>query len=186
MSSAMHMDCIFYEAKVDTLGMIYTCFVADVRNSSENRLKFVQGDHLSGKKNVDLSGFEVENIKIPSIPSNLGKFVTNLKALAWIQTDLDSIKADDLKQFPHLIFLEVTRNLLTSLDSDLFKHNPNIKMINFENNRLSNIGESILDGLNHLTTVNFKSNYCTIDHVAHKKSEIKKIKKLIAENCSEK
>lgn len=123
----------------------------------------VKGDHLPGKNNLHVEAFDLQNQDLRQIPSEVGIFFPYLRILQWFNSNLWSLSATDLQQFPNLILLIVSKNKITTLDSDVFRFTPRLISINFENNLLFHVGENMLGNLRYLTKAYFRSNPCYND-----------------------
>lgn len=165
-------------------GDVYQCR-AVVRHSGSGRiLDDVIGDHLSdGKSNVDVEHLNLWNQDMNFIPFSIDKFFPAIKAISWYNSKLLTITADDLKQFPNLIFLGLWMNNLVTLDGDLFKFTPKLQLIDVDGNQIENVGENLLSNLKDLTVADFSLNVC-IDAFALTAEDIPDFIVKLEANCT--
>lgn len=123
-------------------------------------IEAVEGTHLEGKCNEDVTWIQFLNLNIKYFPRGLGKLFPNLRIFEITSCDLTEIKRDDLVGVEHLEEFIVSSNQLTSLPSDLFFGMQKLKIITFRNNKLESIGSNILEPLikNDLTDIDFRGN----------------------------
>lgn len=116
--------------------------------------------HLSGYTNDNVSYLLIMNQNVPFIPRGITNLFKNLRAIDHASSQLASISAIDLQQFPRLEYLGLFRNDLLSLDGDLFIFNPLLKVLSFTENRIRNIGYDLLTSLNDLEYLSLSNNFC--------------------------
>lgn len=165
-------------------GDVYQCR-ATVRHTGSGRiLDEVFGDHLSGgKSNADVEHLSLWNQNMNFIPLGIGSIFPAIKAISWYNSKLLTISADDLQQFPNLIFLGLWMNNLVTLDGDLFKFTPTLQLIDFDGNQIENVGRNLLSDLKNLTVADFSSNFC-IDAFAYKAEDIPGLIVKLEDQCS--
>lgn len=110
--------------------------------------------------NDDVKFLAVEFQNLPFIPGNIDSFFPNVRGIEWLSSNLTSISAADLEQFPELLLFSVEHNNLISIDGDLFQHNPLLRWINFSRNQIQHVGLNLFRDLNDLRELYFFNNPC--------------------------
>lgn len=178
------LECEFSTKTWPRLEKVYTCDVKvlDMEQVLGNALTNITGKHAKDKKNSDVQFLNV-NQTLPFIPLNISTFFKNLKGIQWWHSELQTISAIDLNQFPGLQTFSVYGNELTTIDGNLFDFTRKLKLIDFRYNLIEQVGASLLNNLSDLKEVNFIGNRCINVHA----DSSKKIKELINElpiNCA--
>lgn len=130
-----------------------------IGNGSES-VEQVLGDHKAGKSNDDVKWLSVSNVDLTYLPGNIGTFFPNLDFLQWTDSNLTTVKAEDLKSLPKLEKFYVRRNKISSLGGDLFTHTAGIKELDFYKNPIEKVGHDLLTNLKYLEVVDFRDNNC--------------------------
>jgi len=186
-SSGVVMQCSFFQYIIwNDVSQVYTCWYARVTNyNDEATVTNITGNHIIGKTNADVEGFVIYlEPNLSRIPRGIENFFPNLIGLAWGNTNLTSLVADDLKPFPKLLSAWFPSNKFVSLHSDLFVHTPMVRHIDFGRNLLENVGSDLLTSLNNLTSALFNDNRC-ISFNANTSQSIQNLIAMLREQCPE-
>ena len=156
---------------------------ASVTNSGDPFvLEAATGIDYLGRGPNEVTWLAMHGENLAHFLKDINVFFPGLKTITWERTPLQSLKADDLKQFPNLVYLRITGNRLVALDGDIFMHNPRLQYIDFRGNQLTSVGANILDGLLDLKFANFRDNNC-IDYFANTTENIAILKKDLTAQC---
>jgi hypothetical protein len=109
-------------------------------------------------------------------------FFPYIRAFQWFNSNLWLISAQDLRQFPNLILLSLSKNKITTLESDVFKFTPRLILINFDNNLLFHVGDDFLETVRYLSKAYFRSNPCFNDYELTP-SAVRRLNERIPEAC---
>lgn len=141
---------------------LYQCGATVEFSGSATTLEDVTGSHLDGYNNNNVRALVVDSQNVPSIPKGITEpgLLPNIIAVQWYISNLRSISADDLEQFPLLQILSIYQNSITTLDGNLFMHSRFLKSIGFYNNLIRYVGSDLLTSLNDLQVVNLQLNPC--------------------------
>lgn len=121
----------------------------------------IRGEHEEGMTIDNITMLEIKSIPILTfIPRNIGSLLNFLTILKIVNSNLTEIHQDDLKQFPRLIFLDLSFNQLKTIEADLFKFNPNLESIYLNNNKISHIHSHVFSYLNKLESLSLEFNEC--------------------------
>lgn len=181
-SDAVFFECDYEETTWSPIPNAYTCVAEVVSTANKLELEKIKGDHDEGKTNDDVVFLYIYNQKLEKIPNNLNKFFPNVKVLEWNNSNLKSLSAEDLKQYPELITFSSYYNDIVTLESDVFKYNPKLQWIYFHKSNIQHVGEGLLDGLDELTFVNFERNPC-INTYGRTPEQIKQLNKNLPIKC---
>jgi hypothetical protein len=139
---------------------VYTCGGSVTFYGNSGVIDEVEGDHQNGKDNEYVEGFELRTSRVNSIPRNLSEQFKNLKAMDFTNSDILTLSAGDLQQFPELVTFVVWMNKIISIDGDLFMYNPKLRLIDFDDNLLENVGHNLIGNLRWLKSAAFQNNQC--------------------------
>lgn len=145
-AKAVEFDCDFNVTRFPSGEELYTC-TATVALTNSSTLQSVEGEHLEGRLNEDVEFLFIRYQNLPFVPESIDQFFGNLTAVLFWSTQLFTISAGDLRQFPGLTHFFSYENPITSLDGDLFSFNPNLSDVEFEDNQIENIGFDLLTNL---------------------------------------
>lgn len=158
--AAVEFTCDFGMATYATIGSVYYCD-AEVTIAGESKLlESVEGTHEDEMANEDVEYLRIWTQNLPFIPGDIDNFFKNIKGLDFFDSNLTTISAEDLKQFPNLLLFGAERNKLVSLDGNLFKHTPLLRWISFQSNQIQHVGQNLVEGLINLEELNFANNPC--------------------------
>lgn len=158
---AVQFECSFQILKPwITPGDRYTCNATVINSGSSSFLESVTGNHQTEKSNDDVQFLRIYNQVMKFVPEGIADFFKNVDALQIMLSSLMSISANDLRQFPRLLHLDLSYNRLTSIDGDLFIYTPNLQYVEFDFNRIEHIGQDLVTNLNNLTYLRFDGNIC--------------------------
>lgn len=116
------------------------------------------------------------------IPKGIEQFFSNIFYISIKDTGLAVIRKNDLKPFPKLQWLFLSRNQLKTLNSGLFRHNPKLNLLGLEGNQLNSIAADIFDPIEDLQQADFRDNVC-IDSQATNREKVKEVEQDIVRNC---
>lgn len=178
----MIIQCYFNIGNLDNILIdVYYCQASIVSSENPSSVTEIRGQHLSGKSNDDVKYVYIYGSP-STIPSGIGNFFPNLQGFLWDESNLTSLKAEDLQQFPNLISLYVRNQAIESLDGDVFKFTPKLKSINLSYNKLQNVGLGLLSDLPELQQVNLRSNIC-VNIQADNAQQIQALKEELPTKC---
>lgn len=184
-SSAVILNCEFMLVDIGPVGIIYTCYTTSVTVIDQESIVVtnVTGTHLSSLNNENVGAIYVYNIQsLNRIPEKISEFFPNLKAFLWYFSNLTSISAHDLAQFPKLERVNLDGNRLVTITGNLFASNPQLQWISLNQNRIQNIGHDLLSNLRNLTVADFRANDC-IDVLAITTQRIQELNALLPIIC---
>lgn len=145
LASGLIFHCQYEMINWYYLGDLYSCRANVWSTGSSTTLEEVQGVHLTGKTNADVRSLVIADQFVPSIPEGMNQtsptsLLPNLIAIQWWNSNLQTIFADDLSQYPLLRVLSIYTNKVTTLDSNLFTYTRALISIGFEYNELRHAG----------------------------------------------
>ncbi|KAL7011219.1 hypothetical protein ACKWTF_014164 [Chironomus riparius] len=109
-------------------------------------------------------GFMANKREIYYIPKGIGAHLPSIKNLVINSSSLKEVTSENLKEFPNLIFLDLSNNHIKILDRDVFQHNPNLADIRLKNNLIFAIESGAFDQFkiiaNKLSSLNLNGNNC--------------------------
>ncbi|KAG4071478.1 hypothetical protein HA402_011632 [Bradysia odoriphaga] len=128
----------------------------------------INGEEASFYSDKSITVLEIFSRDFHYLPKGLEKFFPNIKLLSIINTELESVKSDDLKPFVHLTMVNLNGNKITTLDSNVFEFNPEITILKIVfNDKLKHIGADILTPLKKLQDADFSRNGCVDNFVSN-------------------
>lgn len=171
MAYGLVINCNYSDKTWPRLGKVYTCEAKVLSSDLEvgSALVNVTGTHKKGKSNSSVRFLSI-NDTLPFIPSDVDKIFFKLKGVQMWHASLQTLSADDLKQFPNLEVFIVPGNNLATLDVDLFRFNKKLQWIDFRNNSIEQVGADILKKLSNLKDINFLNNPCINVHAKSSKA----------------
>lgn len=186
LTQAITFDCMFNVYNGAVIGNQYGCLVHSLMYRASEDLQFltnVTGNHLSGRSSTDVRRLIVNDQDIlKRIPGQINDFFPIILSLELNNGNLEVLLAEDLKQFPNLIVLDIQRQKVKTLDGDSFSNTLWLQMINFNGNLLKNVGIGLLQGLSALNVASFQGNVC-IDAQARNANEIPELNRKLLELC---
>lgn len=159
--------------------------VTNIINDGSTELKEIQGDHLEGRINANVTAFTVQNThqsNLREIATNIDQFFPNLLFVFWMSSDLTKITADDLRQFPNLKVLSLADNKIESLDANLFRYNTKLQYVDFSKNRIQSVGLDIFKDLADLEVARFLENPC-LNYAGSTPTTLETLKVRLVEEC---
>lgn len=163
----------------------YTCSIQGKNLPYEvDELNFVS-KHLKNLSFDDVKWLHISEGFTSKIPRNLGGVFKNLTKLNFYFSFLEEISKENMREFPNLESLVLSRNELRFLPGDLFECNKKLKRISFENNKILFIGPELLDGL-EIEYADFRGNIvinCLFDEKKEEKMTLSQLKQKIKEKC---
>lgn len=155
------ITCEYDTATIVVVGDVYYCYaMVNIGDGETIEVENVIGNHMLGFSNDNVTLLEVTVQNLPFVPRGIDQFFRNLQAVEWYNSNLLSISAEDLEQFPNLMVLSIFEDNLVSLDSNLFMFNPNLHWLNLGDNLIEHVGADIFTDLEELAYVNFYYNPC--------------------------
>lgn len=161
----------------------YYCSASVSSSVDEQTLKNVTGILKGNLTNFDVSKLAVYSQFIfYQIPKGIEKFFPRLTNLDFFDGNLITVSSNDLKPFPKLTSLSLSRQRIIILDSSLFKYTLNLKFIKISENPIQHVGKDLLKSLKMLTEINFLHNTC-FSKVAFNQSEFEELETGLREQC---
>jgi hypothetical protein len=94
------------------------------------------------------------------MPMNVDAFFPNLETFICEYCGMESIEAENMKEFPHLKCLVLSYNLLDYLPGDLFQSSAQLEYFAVDNNPIKTIGKELFTPLTNLKSFEFKATEC--------------------------
>lgn len=185
-ASAVVFNCQFFMETVYVPH--YTCYRPILSNINEsNYLTAVQGSHLSGKSNLDVTWLDIyQPQNLTFFPKDIEKFFPNLVVISFQYTDIVSFIGDELQAFPELFFLDFDYNYkLERLPANLFKFNHLINRTDLDKCNLKYIGDGLFDDLTNLKTLYARNSNCVSGSANYDETAMLKILSTIRNNCKD-
>jgi hypothetical protein len=150
--------------KIYKLGQLYTCEVNKTFETSDPKIRYINGTHLEESYNNSkvqsvrlIKGFE----EIKKFPEDLHVYFPNLLAIQIWNAKVKEISSADLQHFLNLKLFEFSGSHITSIPSDLFISNKELTLIWLHlSKNLQEIGRNLLGNLYKLEKVSFSSSNC--------------------------
>lgn len=143
----------------------------------------VTGKHHGSRTHVNVRSLQIySSPNMTYIPKGIEQFFHNIFYISIKETGLVAIRKNDLKPFPKLKWLFLSRNQLQTLNSGLFRHNPKLNMLGLEGNQLNSIAADIFDPIEDLQQADFRDNVC-INSQATNREKVKEVEQDIIRNC---
>lgn len=165
LASALTFNCQFEMINWLYVGDLYSCRAVVWSTGSGTILEVVQGTHLQDQTNAHVRSLVISDQFVPRIPEGMNQtlptlLLPNLIAIQWWYSNLQTISAHDLSQYPLLKVLSIVSNKVTTLDSDLFRYTRALVSIGFQYNELQHVGANVFANLIDLQIVNLVGNPC--------------------------
>lgn len=183
-ASGLPLECTF---KVHTSywGTKYTCVVNDFKTTLNDRfITKINGVHLDGKTNEDVTKVLIDHQDCPYLPLNLGTHFKNLDTLYVMKSKVTHLTNDDLTGLTKLKIFDVSYNPVKRLHRDYFKGHGSIEIISFYDCDLNYIEEGALNPLVNLKEGHFQGNEC-IDYRGDDVDLLPSLREEIKENCED-
>lgn len=179
----LNFECHFFTSAWVVIDVQYACKAQVSYIFGGRNLTTVIGIHETGRNNSDVKMLLVhDQMQLKSIPGNMEKFFPNLYGLEFLNGNIETVTAADLKPFPDLKLLNLGFQKLVVLESDLLQDTPKLEWINFSSNLLKVIGSGLLTGLSELSTAFFLRNPCvSLQSLSHE--TMPNLQLLLSENC---
>lgn len=185
MVASLTLNCKYsspgWGAKV---GDPYACQLLNLDVTSPTAVAtVVTGKHHGSRTHANVRSLQVySSPNMTYIPKGIEQFFKNIFSVSIKETGLAVIRKNDLKPFPRLRYLFLSRNQLKTLNSGLFLHNPKLNMLSLEGNQLNSIAADIFDPIEDLQQADFRDNVC-INSQATSREKVKEVELDIAQNC---
>lgn len=177
-SHAFKFDCYYGGDRRE-----YYCSASVFSSADEQTLTNVTGILQGNKTTFDVSKLAVYSQFIfYQIPKGIEKFFPSLTNLDFFDGNLITVSSNDLKSFPKLTSLSLSKQRLIILDGGLFKYTLNLEFIKISENPIQHVGKDLLESLKKLTEMNFLFNTC-FSKVALNQSEFEELKTGLREQC---
>lgn len=167
-------------------------FVAEKVRCNVQKAYFNESKHDEKLYNVFTEGShslsEVEIIEIaeksfPYIPRNWKQhFGDRIIGLKIVNSELETVSALNLKDFPKLMFLELKGNPLIVVPEDLFLHTPNIQYFGVADNEIRVVGKGAFNKTLKLEEIDFSNNFC-LDAKADNREATLELVKTFVTSC---
>lgn len=162
LASGLTFNCQFEIINWLYVGDLYSCRAVVWSTGSGTTLEVVQGTHTPGQTNAHVRSLVISDQFVPRIPEGMNEtsLLPNLIAIQWWYSNLQTISAHDLSQYPLLKVLSIYANKVITIDSDLFRYTRGIVSIGFQFNELRHVGVNVFANLIDLQIVNLVGNPC--------------------------
>jgi hypothetical protein len=166
---------------------LYTCapITVDFSANSTHATSY-NGTHKDGKSasDVRMVHFVPSFNFFPTFPRGFLKIFPNLDALKFAGRQWNSLKGDELEEYPNLVYFTVRQASLVRIPGNLFALNPKMRHIEFYDNKIEHVGEGLLDHLKNLSRVDFENNVC-INKAATSPSQYEDLIERLRVQCPE-
>lgn len=182
----LDIDCTYSLYNFHAVGDQYRCLVSNdiIIYSKENtQINTLKGTHVSGKDDDSEIYFHIDSKPIQYFPRGMEKFFKNLRGIAIWHTHLKEIHQEDLKPFPNLNNLHLTKNDIEIIQKDLFDYNPELEFVIIENAKIVHIVSTVFDNLSKLTNLYLYGNKCTSQHSFNNRTETISVINSIKQTC---
>lgn len=178
--NAIKIDCQFGEyLNVDT-GHEYKCLVKRMNFSdSTTRVTSASGTHVTINNFVkqdsqvtEVNFFYSDCAKMTTIPKGLLTVFPNFNLLNIQGCGIESIKADDLAEYPTLTKFKLSISKIQRVPGDFFMYTPNIIFFYFEGNRIEHVGANLLSGMRSLEKAGFYYEPCINRYITRDITEL--------------
>ncbi len=165
----------------------YGCTVTVNPSESSTELVGITGEykHIQGKANADIEIITINTTTINNvtgIPFHVEKnWLPQLIGVVISGDGITSIRAEELKQFDHIIYLNIAASNIVSLDSDLFINTPNIEKLTVKSVSMTNVGLNLLDNLTNLKHAEFKIP--CLNYWAYSPGQVEWLKRNLSLKC---
>lgn len=185
MVASLTLNCKYsspgWGAKV---GDPYACQLLNLDVASPTAVAtVVTGKHHGSRTHANVRSLQVySSPNMTYIPKGIEQFFQNIFYITIKETGLAVIRKNDLKPFPNLKWLFLSRNQLKTLNSGLFRHNPKLNLISLEGNQLNSIAADIFEPIEDLQQADFRDNVC-INSQATSRERVKEVELDIIRSC---
>lgn len=159
-TESITLNCRFYEPFED---FDYCCYVEKYFSTSrDNReISEVIGEHMNGKNHDRVEIIDIYEKETIFFPRGISKFFKNLQTVSILNSKLQRITKNDLKEFgDKLIKLKLAGNQLKVIEADLFEFNKNLEEIYLQRNQIIHIDLRTFDKLEKLKWLHIGENLC--------------------------
>jgi hypothetical protein len=92
------------------LGYAYTCLGWISSFENPTIVDRIDGNHLPGRTKEEVEVLQIQSQRMTSIPKKITEFLPNVKQLHFSGSDISTVSAEDLQEFPELIFINFGDN----------------------------------------------------------------------------
>lgn len=143
---------------------MYICEGTIVSAENPAFLTEIRGTHPGDLRLGDVGGFRLvrdsgEHSALNRIPGNFDVIFPRLQGFNW-GSNLTSVIANDLRQFPNLVFLTLAGNQIQTVDGDLLRFTPLLQHLSLNINLIQHVGHDLFNGTDRVRTADFRSNPC--------------------------
>lgn len=182
-ANSLRLTCVY----VTINSIISECVVHNltVNVNNDERVTSVSGDVTHGILNYD----NITSLRLKSspdfiyFPKGLGELFRNVEELEISDTGMKMLSDDDLRVFPKLKRLKITRNQLEHFSFEFIESNELMEAVDLSHNKLKILKLKNIKKLSHLTSIDVSGNVC-IDAKANEREEVINLVYKIFENCS--
>lgn len=162
---------------------VYSCHVVNLNITASHKLVTnVLRKHEIKMTNSDVRLLKIHNQSCFEIPEKLGLFFTKLEGLEVINSQLEKVKPESLRDFKNLKYINLMKNKIEVLYNETFQHNTKLQFVVICCNKLKVIGIIIFDHLHHLKHVDFRRNVC-LSKKSENNEELHSLTKEIGNKC---
>lgn len=139
---------------------VYSCRIENQIIPDDVQLE-LSGKHHEGKTNFDVGAVYFGKCQISKVPQGLSKIFPNMKFLRIFDSNLRSVKRDDLKEYSNLVYLSFANNKLELIPGDLLADMTQLQAIGIPHNNLKIIEPNLFNGLKNLKYASIRENPCS-------------------------
>ncbi|KAG5679129.1 hypothetical protein PVAND_008721 [Polypedilum vanderplanki] len=162
-SNSFTINCDYRTRSLLVIGSVYSCDTTNIPSSSGITVTNVNGTHLSGKNNNDVTCVYINGKRtLLFVPRNFSNFFPNIKAILIWNTTIETLFGDEFDEFPKLEYFDFYYSNLTTISSKLFEKTPKMVCVWFGSNMIERVGHDLFTPLNvtQLKIVSFHNNRC--------------------------
>lgn len=168
----------------------YYCLLSEGEINGRCEIKAVEGEHLRGKSNRDVTHLVLNSLAMTGLPTGLNKIFPKVRILMAEGCGLEEIRPSDFSAFENLEGIRFNNNKLKLLPDDLFNNVANLNEIEFQNNQLEYMSSRLLGHVpvHQWEIIDFRGNtkidafFSTIEDGGIQ--SVRELKALINSSCS--
>jgi hypothetical protein len=181
-ASALTLNCDFRDHR-SYWGLNYACVVQNLStNETDRTITDINGTHVAGKTNDDITKVLVEHQQCKYLPLNVGAHFKNLEVLYVMKSHVEKLTNKDLDGLTKLKIFDVSYNPIKRLHKDFFVGHESIQIVSFYDCSLNFIETGALEALTNLKEGHFQFNEC-VDFRADQKMLLSTLVEKLEESC---
>lgn len=186
LSSCITIDCEFKTDFIHDWGDRYSCrTIKFITKDGDKRINLVNGDHLKGRMNENVTQYFARGLNVERFPSGLGDYFVGLEVVRISVCNMRLLIKSDMEGLGRLKYLDLIGNKIEKLDSNAFDHAPKLIEVILNNNRLQFIGAQFLESLKNIQSISFGGNICVTSYSKHSSEQLARLKTEINLKCSD-